>query len=279
MKKILIVVSSSDALELKNKKIIPTGYYLNELAIPAQYFMDAGYAVVIATPTGKKPIMDDKSNQLVLFDGKESKFKEAVKFAVSHPSMQKPQTLKEAAKNSKDYIALFVPGGHAPMNDLMQDPDLGKILRDFHKEQKVTAFLCHGPAAALASLEKAREYRKLLVDGNRSSAREIASNWQYAGYNMTSFSNDEEKIVEKEMAGEIPFYVADALTLAGGFVENGSVFKPFIVQDRELITGQNPASDLDLAKAVVKAIAQRKAEKFFERPLNKHGLEEHTADL
>lgn len=279
MKKILIVASSTDTLELKNNKKIPTGYYLDELAIPAQYFIDAGYAVVIATPNGNKPTMDEKSNNIAIFDNNEAKLKAAIKFAVTHPSMQKPQTLKDAAKNSKDYIAIFVPGGHAPMNDLMQDPDLGKILREFHKEKKITAFLCHGPIAALSSLPKAREFRKAMVDGNKTTARELAKNWQYHGYNMTVFSDDEEKIVEKELSGDVPFYVADALTLAGGFIENASVFKPLIVQDRELITGQNPASDYELAKAVVRAIAERRSNNISELSLEKHSSEEHTADL
>ncbi|MBC7537368.1 MAG: type 1 glutamine amidotransferase domain-containing protein [Bacteriovorax sp.] len=279
MKKILIVASSTDTLELKDNKKMATGYYLDELAVPAQYFIEAGYAVVIATPHGNKPIMDENSNKLALFDNNEAKHKAAVKFVVTNPSMQKPKTLKEVSKNTKDYVAVYVPGGHAPMNDLMQDPDLGKILRDFHKEKKVTAFLCHGPVAALASLPKAQEFRRALVDGNRTAARELAKNWQYAGYNMTVFSDDEEKIAEKEMKGEVQFFVADALTLAGGYVENAAVFKPLVVQDRELITGQNPASDLELAKAVVKAIVERKTEKFSEPHMTKFGPEEHTADL
>jgi putative intracellular protease/amidase len=165
------------------------------------------------------------------------------------------------------------------MNDLMQDPDLGKLLRDFHKEKKITAFLCHGPVAALAALPKAQEFRNALVEGNRTKAREIAKNWQYAGYNMTVFSDDEEKNAEKEMKGEVQFYVADALTLAGGYVENASVFKPMVVRDRELITGQNPASDMELAKAVIKAISDRKNERFTESPKDKYIIEEHTADL
>jgi putative intracellular protease/amidase len=279
MKKILIVASSTETLELKDHKKHATGYYLNELAIPAQYFMDAGYAVVIATPDGRKPHMDDRSNNLTMFDNNEAKLKAAVKFVVTHPSMQKPQTLKEAAKHSKDYIALFVPGGHAPMNDLMQDPDLGKLLRDFHKDKKITAFLCHGSVAALAALPKAQEYKRALMEDKRTLARELAKNWQYTGYEMTAFSDDEERIVEKEMKGEMPFYVADALTLAGAFVENAPVFKSFVVQDRELITGQNPASDAEFAKLVIKAIGERKTANFSERPYTRPVQEDHTADM
>ena len=285
MKKILIVASSSETLLLKGNNKIPTGYYLNELAVPVQYFIDAGYGIVVATPDGNKPLMDQKSNNVEFFGNNEAKFKAALKFVVTNPSMQRPETLKEVSKQLKDYVAVYVPGGHAPMNDLMQDPDLGNILREFHKDKKVTAFLCHGPIAALAALPKAQEYRALLVDGNRTAARELAKNWQYAGYNMTVFSNEEEKMSEEKIKGELEFYAADALTLAGGFVENVQPYKPLVVQDRELITGQNPASDLELAKAVIKAITERKTDKFTDKErihaLESHKLpkEEYSADI
>ncbi len=279
MEKILIVASSTDTLELKGNKKIPTGYYLGELAVPAQYFIEAGYAIDIATPTGNKPIMDENSKNLALFDNDELELKAALNFVDTHPSMQRPKTLKEVANNSKDYVAIYIPGGHAPMNDLMQDPDLGKLLRDFHQDKKVTAFLCHGPVAALAALPNAQEFRKALVAGNRTVARELANTWQYAGYKMTIFSNAEEKISERKMQGEVQFYMADALTLAGGYVENAPVYQSRVVQDRELITGQNPASVLELARAVVKAIEERQAEIFTGPNMPKFGMEEYSADL
>jgi putative intracellular protease/amidase len=40
-----------------------------------------------------------------------------------------------------------VPGGHAPMQDLLADPALGRLLRAFHAEGKTTALVCHGPIA------------------------------------------------------------------------------------------------------------------------------------
>jgi putative intracellular protease/amidase len=41
----------------------------------------------------------------------------------------------------------YVPGGHAPMQDLLADPALGRLLRAFHAEGKTTALVCHGPIA------------------------------------------------------------------------------------------------------------------------------------
>jgi putative intracellular protease/amidase len=48
--------------------------------------------------------------------------------------------------------------------------------------------------------------------------------------------------------------VADALAAAGGRVEHGPDYEPFVVVDRELITGQNPRSDHALAAALVAAL-------------------------
>ncbi|MDO9181309.1 MAG: type 1 glutamine amidotransferase domain-containing protein [Bacteriovorax sp.] len=259
MKKILIVCSSADTLELKNNKNVPTGYYLDELAVPALHFIHSGYEVVIATPNGKKPVMDDKSNSLSYFSGDKALHSASVKFVVTHPSMQKPKTLKEVADHTKDYVAMYVPGGHAPITDLMEDQDLGKILRDFHSKNKITAFLCHGPIATLAANKKAKQYKKALMEGREQGAVELAADWQYSGYRMTIFSNEEEKIAEIDLLGELPFYCADALKTAGALIENAPAWNPLVIQDRELITGQNPSSDLELATMVVKAIAEKRA--------------------
>ncbi len=51
--------------------------------------------------------------------------------------------------------------------------------------------------------------------------------------------------------------MADALRGAGGKVEHGDDFKPFVVRDRELITGENPSSDREIARVFVKALEER----------------------
>jgi putative intracellular protease/amidase len=40
------------------------------------------------------------------------------------------------------------------MIDMMQDPDLGEILRHVHSTAKPTALLCHGPVAIAAAMPK-----------------------------------------------------------------------------------------------------------------------------
>jgi putative intracellular protease/amidase len=143
------------------------------------------------------------------------------------------------------------------MNDLMQDANFGQVLRYFHQTGKPTALLCHAPIATLAALPQSAAYRAALVAGDAKAAQEASRGWQYAGYRMTIFSNSEEQPIQRDvLKGDVQFYVADALRSAGAKVEHGPDFTPFVVQDRELITGQNPPSDHRIAEVFVKALEE-----------------------
>jgi putative intracellular protease/amidase len=257
--KILVVGSSTDCLTLKDGRKEHAGYYLNEIAIPLRAAIDAGYEIVLATPKGNKPVMDPQSAVVSHFGGSEEALQEALDFVSKYPAMQKPRSLRSAIEEGlDDYIGVYAPGGHPPIIDLMQDPDLGEVLRHFHAAAKPTVFLCHGPVALTAAMPDAKKFRAAMAEGNIEAAKKAAEGWQYAGYRMTVFSNDEEHYVEEKLmeGGKVPFYVLEALTIAGGKLEIApeGIFKPHVVEDRELITGQNPPSDHRIADLLVKAL-------------------------
>lgn len=261
---VLVITSSSDTLITKDGRPERIGFYLNELAIPVQAVMDQGYDVVLATPKGNKPLMDPHSASEAYFDNSKEKLKKALELFESYPAMQNPRSFRSVIEEGlENYVALFAPGGHPPMADLMQDADLGEILRHFHTEGKITALLCHGPIAIAAAIPNATAFRAALVDDNMEEARNIAKGWQYAGYRMTVFSDDEEHYAEANLMGGkmAPFYVYDALEIAGGKMEKNpdGIFKPHVVEDRELITGQNPPSDRQMAEVLVKALERQTA--------------------
>ena len=54
---VLVVLSDADHLDLKDGKVFPTGFYLNELMQPVKLLLDAGHRITFATPTewSKKP--------------------------------------------------------------------------------------------------------------------------------------------------------------------------------------------------------------------------------
>ena len=83
-----------------------------------------------------------------------------------------------------------VKTGHAPMTDLWSNKDLGRILLHFHKTQKPTASMCHGVVGLLSTRT---------VDPNNP--------WCYKGYEMTCYSNTEEKTNEAMFGSNLPFKV------------------------------------------------------------------------
>lgn len=258
---VLLIGSNASQIELKGGKLCPTGYYLNEVTVPTMALLEAGYDVVLATPNGAKPVLDEVSRVALHFGNSEQRLQQAIRFVEEHPVMQHPRTLRAVLDAGlDDYLGLFVPGGQAPVVDLMQDATLGEILRHFHERQKPSAFLCHGPIATLAALPNACEYRAALVAGDTSRARSLAEGWQYAGYRMTIWSNLEERWLEDNILhARVLVHTVDALQTAGGKVTTSAkVFEPHIEEDRELITGQNPAADHALAGALVKALERQR---------------------
>jgi putative intracellular protease/amidase len=253
--KIIIIGSNATRIEVQGGGTGATGQYLNETVVPAMAFVDAGYDVVLATPIGARPHIDEASDSAQHFDD-EAAYRRARAFYTDHPSMQ-GRTLRSVIDEGLDgYAAVFVPGGQAPVVDLMQDPELGEILRHFHDRKKPTAFLCHGPMAAVASMPNARQFRAALIAGDTAKASELARGWQYAGYKMTVFSATEEKVIEDNVLhAKLYFNMPDALRTAGGDVSTTPVdFDPYVVEDRELITGQNPRSDKPIAARLIQAL-------------------------
>jgi putative intracellular protease/amidase len=254
---VLVVGSNATQIEVQGGKWGPTGNYLNETVVPIMALIGAGYGVQLATPNGTKPHMDKASDSAVHFGGDQSAYAHARAFWTDDPAMNQIRPLRSVIEEGLDsYTGVFVPGGQAPVVDLMQDPQMGEVLRHFHEQAKPTALLCHGPIALVAAMARAREFRAALMAGDEATAKELAKGWQYAGYEMTIFSASEEKWVESEILhGKMYFTMPQALSAAGGDVVITKIdFEPHVIVDRELITGQNPHSDHSVGEALVKAL-------------------------
>lgn len=255
--KVLVIGSNATRIEVQGGGWGATGQYLNETVVPAMALVDAGYDVVLATPDGTKPTIDSVSDAPAHFEGDEAAYRKARDYFDNDAAMNSPHTLRQVIDEGlEQYAGVFVPGGQAPVVDLMQDAEMGEILRHFHEAAKPTALLCHGPIAVAAAMPHAREFRAALIAGDVEKAKEWAKGWQYAGYKMTVFSATEEKVVEDVILNaKMYFNMPDALTAAGGEVITTPVdFEPNVIVDRELITGQNPRSDHPLAAKLIEAL-------------------------
>ena len=254
--KVLVVLSSKNTLHLKNGKTYPTGYYFNELAIPAKALTEAGYKLVFADPLGNVPSMDKDSDSPKYFHNDTTSYNNYHHFLDTLQGLKQPMSLQQVIRGGLNkYSGIFIPGGHAPLEDLCESPQLAQILFYFHKHQKPTAMICHGPIALLSTLPDPSDYLDALTNNEIGRAKALADNWIYGGYEMTIFSTAEEKIAEKnKLGGKVRFYPDAALQYAGGKVETAQPWQSQVIKDRELITGQNPNSDEQLAKMLVNAL-------------------------
>ena len=241
-------MSGADKLTLRGGKSRRTGYFMVELTGPAMALQRAGYELVFADPTGGEPTMDPASDGARWYPSAKD-YAAAKRFIASSKGLRHPVKLRALdAAALKGFKAFFAPGGHAPMEDLYADPDMGRILRHFHEAGKPTALICHAPVALLAAVEDVKG-----AAGAGSKA------WTYQGYAMTVFSTAEEQQEEAPSAldGQVLFYPADALRAAGAVVTSSAPWTSHAVVDRELITGQNPMSEAEFTKLFLRRLAQR----------------------
>ncbi|MDR0279958.1 MAG: type 1 glutamine amidotransferase domain-containing protein [Paucimonas sp.] len=254
---VLVLLSSENRLPLNDGKQYATGYYLNEFGVPADHLLKAGYKLVLVTPKGNAPSVDERSVDPQYFAGDATEMKRIQKLVASLPGIDDTLSLEEVLAGDLDhYAGLLIPGGHAPLIDLANNPEVGALLRHFHQAGKPTAAICHGPISLLSAQADPAAYQAALARGEKPAAKD----WIYQGYRMTIFADAEEQVFESSLNGDrILFYPARAMEGAGGNMSYAQAWSPNVVVDRELITGQNPFSDHELGKALVSKLGEAKS--------------------
>src|SRR5262245_4399196 len=80
----------------------PTGNYLNETVVPAMALIEAGYDLVLATPNGPKPHIDEASDSPVHFGGDQAAYSRAKAFWATEPAMNDVRTLRSVIREGLD---------------------------------------------------------------------------------------------------------------------------------------------------------------------------------
>ncbi|BDC45940.1 type 1 glutamine amidotransferase domain-containing protein [Paraburkholderia terrae] len=254
---VLIVLSDSGSLDLKDGKVFQTGFYLNELMVPVSALMEAGHKITFATPTGRVPSLDRTSVNPMYFGGDVDAMNSAKQrldaLKITSAEGSPVASLSEIEKTGFDHFdAVYVPGGHAPMQDMPTSPVLGRLFKYMHQAGKTTVLECHGPIALLSTLDDPAAFTRQLATGGV----ERRPNWTYADYRMTVISDREEEASKGILGGgAMKYWPEDALSAAGAsFSSASALWAPYMVVDRELITGQNPASAGLVAAELVKRL-------------------------
>ncbi|MFD2967263.1 type 1 glutamine amidotransferase domain-containing protein [Sphingobacterium bambusae] len=219
---VLFVLTSHDELGNTGLK---TGFWVEEFAAPYYALADAGVQISIASPKGGQPPIDPKS-ALPDFQTEATKRFDADQALQEKLAHSLPlHTLKQ-----QDYDAIFYPGGHGPLWDLTNDQASISLIEDFWNSGKPVAAVCHAPGALRFVKDSDG---KPLVQGKK----------------VTGFSNTEEAAVE--LTDVVPFLVEDELKNLGADYSKGADWSSYVLQDGKLITGQNPASSEETAKALL----------------------------
>lgn len=219
--RILIVLTNTAQIPGTTK---PTGVWYTEYTDPYEVFVKAGYEVHTASPLGGKAPVDPRS-------GSEAKVQRIP------DAWNKMQNTRELAKvKLTDYVAVFLAGGHGTMWDFPNNPALATLVSQAIATGRPVGAVCHGPAGLLSAV--APDGKPLV-----------------AGRKVNGFTNAEESAAG--MTDEVPFLLEDRLRKLGGLFESDGVFREHVVEDRGLVTGQNPASADAVAERIVALLKAR----------------------
>ncbi|WP_329038344.1 type 1 glutamine amidotransferase domain-containing protein [Streptomyces sp. NBC_00178] len=231
MPSVLFVLTGADHWTLNDGSAHPTGFWAEELAAPHRVFTQAGFDITVATPGGVAPTVDTASLAAEANGGQEQADAIASYLASIDETLRIPARLEDVVPTSYDIV--FYPGGHGPMEDLAVSEVSGRLLTAALDAGSQVAVLCHAPAALLP-------------------ARRENGDWPFAGYRMTGFSNAEE--TQAGFAAKAPWLLENRLVELGADYAAADPWAVHTVHDRNLHTGQNPASSEQLAREIVAAL-------------------------
>lgn len=223
--KILMVLTSHDQLGDTGKK---TGFWLEEFAAPYYVLKDAGAEITLASSKGGQPPLDPKS------DAPDAQTEATERFKADQTAQQLlASTTPLSQIDPAGFDAVFYPGGHGPLWDLAEDKDSIALIEAFAAKDRPIGAVCHAPGV-LRHVRGADG--QPLVNGRK----------------VTGFTNSEEEAVG--LTQVVPFLVENMLQERGGLYEKGADWGVHVVTDGKLVTGQNPASSEEAAKALLKLL-------------------------
>lgn len=222
MKHVLFIVTSTN---ITGTKRIPAGYEFSEIADPYFEFVKSGFTIDFASILGGAP-------PFVGYDSSQSLSK---KFKEGNGYRRLNFSHKLNDVNIDAYDAIFFPGGLGLMTDMVDNPLVKKIIKKSYENEMIIGAVCHGPTALL---------NVKLSDGSNL----------LAGKNINSFTKDEESIDNHTIKDIIPFMLDEELIRQGAIFTHNEPFKPYVINDKNIVTGQNPASAHLVAREMIKLI-------------------------
>ncbi|REL32111.1 type 1 glutamine amidotransferase domain-containing protein [Thalassotalea euphylliae] len=219
MKKVLIPLTNHTTLGETDQV---NGTYAPELTHVVDVLDAAGIAYQLASikggavPVYGTDIEEDSINTKVL----------------SHPAFQAQlaDTTPVSEVNIDEFDAVFYPGGFGLLSDLAENHEFGALAAKHYEQGGIIAAVCHGPAC--------------LLPIELSSGDKLLSTVA-----VTGFTREEE--IDYNTIDDIPFLLEESLARNAAQYRKVQPWGEFIVEDKRVITGQNPASAHAVGNALV----------------------------
>ncbi|WP_428741724.1 type 1 glutamine amidotransferase domain-containing protein [Tenacibaculum sp.] len=222
MKHILFVVTSTNVTGTGNYS---AGYEFSEIADPYFEFVNKGFAIDFASIVGGKPP----------YVGYEPKQQTSKEFIEGNGFKRLNFSHKLTDIDVSAYDAIFFPGGLGLMTDMVDNPLVKEIIKETYESGKIIGAVCHGSAALL---------NVTLSDGSNL----------LEGKKINSFTEAEEKLDGHVLGGVIPFMLDKELKKQGAIYYHAKPFEPYVINDGNLVTGQNPVSASGVALKMIELL-------------------------
>lgn len=219
MKHILFIVTSTSETGTGQHT---AGYEFSEIADPYFEFINNGFTVDFASILGGVPP----------HVGYNSSVKNSRKFIESNGFKRLNFSHQLNNIDIDAYDAIFFPGGLGLMTDMVDNPLVKKFIKDVYENEKIIGAVCHGPTALL---------NVILSDGSNL----------LEGKKINSFTKAEEEEDNHILGDVIPFMLDEELIKQGAIFSHTEPFESYVVIDRNIVTGQNPASASNVALSMI----------------------------
>ncbi|WP_248896831.1 type 1 glutamine amidotransferase domain-containing protein [Haloplanus halobius] len=210
------------------------GYWGEECIEPLTTLDAVDVDVTVATPTGGKPVIDERSIDPANVG--EELATQVEEVHETDPRLADPELLTEV--DAADHDAVVFPGGHGTEWDINQDRHARALLRDaVEREDTKALVVCHAV-------------------GILAFTRDSDGGFLVAGRSVTGFPNAwEEGIVDEQDlmpdGRKLPYWVEDEVIAAGANWDAELGADVSVTVDGDLITARGPASSSAAARTLL----------------------------
>lgn len=227
--KILIMVTNVGTYASGN---LETGLWLSELTHVYHAAREKGYAITIASPAGGNVPIDPESLKRFTLDKISRQYWNDPFF---RELLEQSKCLAEVTDEEFDLV--YLAGGHGTMYDFPDDTTMQMVVSRHYERGKMVAAICHGVGG--------------LLNVRLSNGENLIDSKAVTGFNWF-----EESLANRKK--EVPFNLEAALKERGADYRKSIIpMTSHVVVDGNLITGQNPFSSKEMAKVVMRKLANK----------------------